>query len=483
MLSRMMWIACLLLLLPVLACQEDPPLAPSVEQQSVARPYLDPEQIALTIMDSAGWPALDEDGNPIELKAARHSASDKCPPILVDRQVITGSIAHYSCQIRVGPGPYDWIGVHRVVREARPCVPIRSPKSVFMVHGDYKDFVGCFIPGLNSPTTPPEQGAAPYLAAHNVEVWGIELGWALLPPDLDDFGFMEHWDMQRQIDDVRVGLAVARLVRSVSGNAFRPLILVGYSMGAPLGYCYLNDEVQRPEPQRHVKAYIPVDFGVKSADDAFREFICAYAAMDQERMDNGIYQYSSGFSLIGWLARNEPDADSPIVPGLTNLQFALLVGAGPAFGDPFTGHNLAGVFGADGLPTGLQFVTIDQWLDFLESGVPFGATAYELDQTRLMGDCEDLPYDDALSQVTVAVLSIIAGGGLGGYTDYCLDLLGSRDVTRMVVHTSADPTLDFGHIDLFIGANAEMLVWQPMLHWIVSHTGGRPSGSDVVTAD
>jgi hypothetical protein len=129
---RVMWLACVLLLLPIVACQEDTPLSPPVDQQASLQPYANPEQIAATIMASTGWPAFDEEGNSIELQSPRSDAAGKCQVQIFDRQMITSEIAHYHFQVRVGPGPHDFIGIHRVVKERRPGCPIRTAKSVFM---------------------------------------------------------------------------------------------------------------------------------------------------------------------------------------------------------------------------------------------------------------------------------------------------------------------------------------------------------------
>ena len=52
----MMWVAFVLLLIPIVACQEDTPLSPPVEQHAAVQPFADPEQIALAIMGATGWP-------------------------------------------------------------------------------------------------------------------------------------------------------------------------------------------------------------------------------------------------------------------------------------------------------------------------------------------------------------------------------------------------------------------------------------------
>lgn len=62
----------------------------------------------------------------------------------------------------------------RVVKERRPGRPIHTHKSIFMQHGSSKDFVGMWLPGLTSETTPDDFGMGVYLAQHGVDVWGID---------------------------------------------------------------------------------------------------------------------------------------------------------------------------------------------------------------------------------------------------------------------------------------------------------------------
>jgi hypothetical protein len=69
------------------------------------------------------------------------------------------------------------------------------------------------------------------------------------------------------------------------------------------------------------------------------------------------------------------------------------------------------------------------------------------------------------------VLYVGAQGGCGDYGVYSTTLLGSRDVTVHLASTwpAAARRLDFGHVDILFGDNAESLVWQPMLAWIRAH--------------
>ena len=62
-------------------------------------------------------------------------------------------------------------------------------------------------------------------------------------------------------------------------------------------------------------------------------------------------------------------------------------------------------------------------------------------------------------------------GGFGEYGIYTTTLLGSTDVTTRVVDLQPDELrlFDYGHADLFLGTDAETLVWQPILEWIQTH--------------
>ena len=64
------------------------------------------------------------------------------------------------------------------------------------------------------------------------------------------------------------------------------------------------------------------------------------------------------------------------------------------------------------------------------------------------------------------------GGGRFGTTgSYSTTLVGSTDVTQLIVRLQpprSEP-IDFGHVDLWQAANADTLVWTPLLDWIRRH--------------
>ena len=52
-----------------------------------------------------------------------------------DRTVLHDGIVHYRFDVRVGPGQFDMIRLHRVVREAQPYHPIRTVDGVLLLAG------------------------------------------------------------------------------------------------------------------------------------------------------------------------------------------------------------------------------------------------------------------------------------------------------------------------------------------------------------
>jgi len=474
---RMIWFACVLLLLPILACQQETPLAPGVEQQDLAQPYVDPEQIAIAIMTATGWPSVDEDGNPVTFESLPGSPVDKCDLIDFSREIIVGDIAHYSFQIQVGPEPFGVIGLHRIVREQRPNRPIRARESLFMQHGDGVNFVDAFLPGVGLGYIPVDFGLPVFLARNDVDVWGIDMAWTFIPNETTDFGFAMDWGLQREIDDLRAGIGIARYVRLMTGNGWRKMDLLGWSTGAQEGFVYLNAESQLPPGHRHVKGFIPVDATLKSDDDGILVGTCASYQAIQDARDNGIYVDETGAlaQFAAYLATIDPDGDSPIFPGFTNLQVVLaavtmttqvLGGDIPHF------HLMAGVFDAMGMPTGLQFADTQFAVDFYATWVPYQPNLIGQQINGITCPDVDLPFDDHLMDVTVPILWVGAGGGAGTLGEYMSSVVGSDDFEALIPSTSPDPYLDFGHVDLFAayqGVDVAQLVWQPILDWMRDH--------------
>ena len=93
----------------------------------------------------------------------------------VARHQIVDHIYEYDYVVSTGHDQHHRVGVHRVVQEEHGR-PRHSDQAIFMVHGDIWDFNAAFMRGNSSPDSLPV-----FLAHRGVDVWGIDLGWTLVP--------------------------------------------------------------------------------------------------------------------------------------------------------------------------------------------------------------------------------------------------------------------------------------------------------------
>ncbi len=440
-----------------------PPPEPFPDQSSLIRDQATAEILAMT-----GWP-LDKNEVPPQ------ADPDKSFNLIVDYdcQEVAPGIMHYRWEVRVGWAAEDVIALHRVVKEGRRGRPIRTKKTMFLQHGDAKDFAGMFLPGTLSETTPDDFGAAVHWAREDVDVWGIDQAWTLVPAETVDLSFMADWGLDKQYQDLDTGVAIARLLRLFTGNGFGKMNLLGYSSGSGTGYALVNAETQRPPGLRQIGGWIPVDYSPISDNEEWNESQnCLAIAEYQGLIDNGEFGYFVGFDFLGVLARDNPDGGSPAFPGFTNLQAAMFVGAGQIFiGDI---HYLAGIW-ENGLPVDFIHTTVPRWLDFMVAGMPWEPVQFMLDYSTWSCRDTDVAWDDHYSDITLPVLNVAAAGGLGPTTHYNLSLLGSDDITDLNLQLRPDDEVlfDFGHIDLWIADSAPELVWDPILEWVEEHTPNR----------
>ena len=405
-------------------------------------------------------------------------ATGKCPVSNLQRRVLAGNVVEYTFDVRLGSGPYDVIGFHRVVRETAPFQPARTADSLFLLHGDIWGFRAAFL-------ADPDRNLPVFLARNGVDVWGIDQRWIRVPADETDFTFMKDWGFKHDIRDLYVALGVARGTRLFTGDGVGRMHLLGWSRGGMIGYAYLNTESRLPRALRHVDGFIPVDIYFKTDDEDFRQAACRRSAAQEAAYDAGEYENASGtlVQTIATLAATNPAGASPVFPGLTNHQAALLTGEAtfvifPPDQQPvpfyhFTGGTFAATPAPSGLPvpTGLLYSPEASWMALLGGAAPYQPTRQLADADLVICDEEDVSFDDHLDDITNPVLYVGAGGGFGEYGIYTTTLLGSTDVTTRIVDlTPPDQRLaDFGHADLFLGTDAGMLVWRPILNWIRAH--------------
>jgi pimeloyl-ACP methyl ester carboxylesterase len=471
---RFMLISVLLLVLHALGgCSEDRGLDPQITADSPSPAMsVDPELVAKEIVAKVGWPAQAVDGEAVD--AAEMEIETPGYIINMNRQPIVGDVVHYSFQLSIGPGPYDVIGLHRVVREKQACTPIRTKKTLFALHGTPGHFEVMFLAGSVIPSAPDDQSIAVYLAQHDVDVWGIDQAYTLLPEGITDFSFMEGWGIQFDAENLRTGMDIARFVRMTTGNGFGKMNLMGYSTGLMTGIAALNMETQLPDSKRHIGGFIAVDYFYKTLDPDWLQSECKYAQYVNKLLETGVYQQDFGlvFQTIGFLAETDPEGHSPIMPRFTNMEMALFAAAytGAFFGLPGDVHFLAGIFDESGNAVDLRYTELTHYIEWLQQFNNYGSNFLEYDIAVLHCNEEDSPHDDYLEEIDIPVFFMGANGGWGDMMDHTASLLGSDDVTMLNVQLQPEKILDIGHVDIFTAGNAQQEFWAPVLEWINDHT-------------
>ena len=394
----------------------------------------------------------------------------------IQRRPLTADVAEYFFTVRVGAGPYDQIGVHRVVKEVAPNVPIQAGSAVLLAHGDIWNFRAAFLTGARPIPV--------FLAENGVDVWGIDYRWTLVPASVTDLSFMKDWGLEQDARDLGVAIGVARVARALTGSGFGKLFLLGWSRGGDIAYVYLDDETTLPPPLRQVRGFIPVDIYLKTDVPQLQTFACQRLQNTEAALAAGAYANPSGglIAALGSLAVADPNGSSILngppfnLPSFTNRQAALLVGEETFFflaglpPAPFY-HFTGGTFDGQGKPSGLLYSQAADLYAFEQAAAPFQPNRELADADTATCGQTPVPFDSRLKEITVPVLYVGAGGGFGELGVFNTTLLGSTDVTIHVVHQApaGQRLADYGHADLFLGTDAPALVWQPILDWLRAH--------------
>lgn len=389
----------------------------------------------------------------------------------VKRTPLHGDVAHYEFEIPLGGGPFDVIRLHRVVREQRPYRPVKTKGQLIMVHGASQDFNDIFLSAGNE-TPDPTTSSPVYLASNNIDVWGIDLAWTLVPLETTDFNFMKDWGVQHDVNHTLAAISIVRLVRGLTGQHFGPINLLGFSYGVSIAYTAAGQETLRHRFLRNIKGIIPVDGGMKyaSSDDASRINACTDGGNFKAAIDAGMYQTTLGVNIapIGQLASMGPDDPSPIpvFAGLTNFQVAMVVGTSPATNPPAPfWHFVGGDFNS------LLYTDESRWIKLISDLAPYQPQRTGYEYRVCLCDEEESYLDDHLSEIAVPILYLGAEGGLGSLGEYTALLTASTDKTIHTVskQTSDNRAIDYGHADLWMAEQASTDVWQQLQQWLVNH--------------
>jgi hypothetical protein len=388
------------------------------------------------------------------------------------RQQLANGIAHYTYELKLGNRQFDVVRLHRVIREHSPNHPVRIAGDIFMVHGSIQDFDDIFLTAgaenINAKTSLPV-----YLASNNIDVWGIDLAWTLVPLETTDFSFMKDWGVERDIDHTLIAMSFARLVRGLTIRNFDKMNLLGFSYGVQIAYGAAGRETQIPKILRNVNGIIPVDAVMKYSpvDEEYRVNTCNAAAASKDAINNGMYQYDAGatFQLLGNLALSTPDDPSPIpdFAGMTNRQVILFMGAmtyltgnpGAPF-EHFTGGDL----------NDLYYTDTYRFIRLAASLAPYQPQLQLYEFYACSGNEENVSFDDHLGDIKVPILYLGAGGGTGVQGEFTSSLTASTDITNFTASIpGVERAFDYGHADLFLGNDADVLVWKVLYDWLIGH--------------
>ncbi|TXN38295.1 hypothetical protein FVB32_08370 [Flagellimonas hymeniacidonis] len=438
------------------------------------------ELLAVSGLDEGQITIKDLSDNKAKLKSSGTESKGKgqyrrsCRILEIKRSMLSDDIAHYQILVRLGSGPYDIVRIHRVVKETRRYRPVRTSGNIFMVHGSSQDFDDIFLrPGVDSPN---EQNSSPYfLASQNIDVWGIDLGWTLVPLETTDLSSFQDWGTTKDTRHVMKSMAIARLVRGLTRQGFGRMNLLGFSYGGNLAYSAAFKETQQHPILRDIKGIIPTDWAMLFApeDDEYRENICNNGRAAEVNYSNGVYQTSNGvaFAAVGGAALSDPMGDSPFAPGFTNYQFAIAAAAlpGPSPQAP-SWHFLGGEFDGQ-TPTGLLYTDTERWFKLLVSLAPHQPTYNAVEGFGKFCEENVATIENQLGELRIPILYIGAAGGFGEQGVYSTTRTNSKDVSIHIVSKQPEElrAIDYGHADIFMADDAAQMVWEPLRDWLISH--------------
>lgn len=373
------------------------------------------------------------------------------------RTELGAGIAHYQFNVKMGVGDFDMVRIHRVVRESRPYHPVPLKGDVFMVHGAFIGFVGTFLAsGLESSDDINAKTSSPfYLASKNIDVWGIDMGWTMVPNSTTEFGFMEGWGYEKDASHTLQAMGIARLVRGITGQGFSGLNLFGFSSGNTVAYAAANRETQESNmSKRHVKGIISLDNAFKVMDG---DSGCDAAMGIETQITGGTFQNENGafFSLLANLALGDPEGESPIFgPDFTNIQaFRFTLYTPNVIGATFFVGNLEGPF----------YSEEERALKVVSSYPHFMPNLLWQEIDAVNCSSMDVTFDDYLNQISVPILYIGAEAGPGSEAGFFTGgLTASTDVTNHLVNS-------IGHVDTVIGNDANKDVWPLLRNWLKNH--------------
>jgi hypothetical protein len=346
----------------------------------------------------------------------------------VERTEIGEDVVHYTYEVTVDTDAYAKIRLHRFIRETYPYQPIPNLKGVLFLPGGWATIMGVYAASLSSEHVAWDHSLLVYLAKNNIDFWGMDFAWALVPAETEDFHFMKNWTITRDVRHAEAALSIAQSIREYTGQGTSKLILAGHSYGGLIPYGVLSEESQKPAQARNAGGLITVDSGPGVPRDDTAE--CPEADNLKSSWDSGTYAADRGLFIgrVAWLAESNPEGPSDIVPGFSNYVAFLFIGA-----------NLFIADYKKGVPTGFRFTDPQFAIEGYQGFAPYLPVKALEQMWELLCSHYNIQGFEHIDQIDVPVLPIGAGD------------------------------VGYGHGDPFAANDAEDLVWEPILDWINAH--------------
>ena len=367
--------------------------------------------------------------------------------------LVSGNVAEYKIKVNVGPGEYDNIILTNYVNEKSPW-HTNTKKNLVILPGQ----------GLTEKFY---SDMAIYYAQRGYSVYILDRRETNIPLTEDDCSFMENWTFDEHLSDTYKGIAASKnhtaLLSGKSAEKIK-VMAIGHSHGALLLTAYEASEYD-DLPLGSVVRIVPVDIIIKY-DPEYSELI---QGQEQEfniisnSIEDGEY-HGTGMAVmmqIAYMASLDPDNESYIQPGLTNIQlFRLFASQTYTLSSyPYTPdyHYWSGDL------NGLYYVDESRVLNVTLTGGAVPYTPKYMDQymAGLMGNVEG--YEIDASRIDSPVLYVGLGGGFGDYGSWWYkNEVGktNNEVTSMNWNSQ-------GHASLLLDNNSAEL-WSEINDWLSS---------------
>lgn len=354
-------------------------------------------------------------------------------------------------------GPYDKIGLHRIVAKDK----INSRYAVLYLPGALRNAeLGHCNERYNFRL---------YLANRGIDTYGLDFRWhAIGQQEIQDFSFMKHWTIQTFLDDIKHAIAH---IKDTSG--IDRVFLAGFSRGGEHTYYYVSYRWKEDLAGIIVMdgiVWALLNEPTYTADRA--EIVGAFEAGDTDAsreilskidMHSKLSMYANEVSLVpklkDWVNQNRDEIDSVmnrVDASETDVQNKV-------------NHLVASLN---------QFLSDEDrtqiWQDYSHIHALL-ADYFTLDrygpliqiaESKIVGDhgCNhpDLPYLKHLGEVDLPFIGFFATGNPTMRVK-ASEVIGGRDKElRLLSHTN--------HMDVMYGEKAQEKMFEPMYQWLVEKT-------------